>query len=241
MAEILRLGINIDHSATIRNARGGNWPDPVKVAQEAIKGGADSITAHLREDRRHIKDEDMKRLRELPVGLNFEMAATSEMLSIVLGIKPFAVCLVPERRQELTTEGGLNTFQEAIPEFIAKLKEAKIRTSLFVDPDLKQLKHAAELKADAVELHTGAYAQAKTEEALKQELLRLKEGAKFAKAHGLEVHAGHGLTYDNVEEIGAMTEISELNIGHYLIGEALFVGLAKAVSEMRRKMNLQRK
>ncbi|QCE32309.1 pyridoxine 5'-phosphate synthase [Acetobacteraceae bacterium] len=240
MTEKLRLGINIDHSATLRNARGGSWPDPVLLAKEAVKGGADSITAHLREDRRHIRDDDIKRLRALATPLNFEMAATQEMLAIALELKPFAVCLVPERREELTTEGGLNTFQEALPEFISHLKKAEIRTSLFVDPDCNQLEQAAKIGADAVELHTGAYAEASSEDVLKYELSRLQKGAAFAKGKALEVHAGHGLTYENVGDVGAIKEISELNIGHYLIGEALFTGLSKAVSKMQIYMNKKR-
>ncbi|KMQ88987.1 pyridoxine 5 -phosphate synthase [Lasius niger] len=168
------------------------------------------------------------------------MAATQEMLAIALELKPFAVCLVPERREELTTEGGLNAFQESLPEIVAKLKAAGIRTSLFIDPDLKQLEQAVKIGADAVELHTGAYAEAKDREILKEELSRLRKGAVFAKEKGLEVHAGHGLTYENVGAVGAIKEISELNIGHYLIGAALFVGLSKAVSEMRIKMNAER-
>ena len=234
MTEKLRLGVNIDHVATLRNARGGMHPDPVAAARLAMAAGADGITAHLREDRRHIRDADMRRLKnEVALPLNFEMAATEEMLGIVLAIQPNACCLVPEKREERTTEGGLDVLgQEAyLKDYCAKLKAAGIRSSLFIDPVTAQVEVAARIGADIVELHTGAYAEGKNE------LGNLREAARLAHSLGLEVHAGHGLTFDNVSRIAAIPELVELNIGHFLIGEAVMVGLEPAIQHMRRLMN----
>ncbi|AOX16067.1 pyridoxine 5'-phosphate synthase [Kozakia baliensis] len=230
---MIRLGVNIDHVATVRNARGGTHPDPVGAALLAAMHGADGITAHLREDRRHIRDEDMRRLRaELTVPLNFEMAATDEMVSIAAELRPHACCLVPERRQEVTTEGGLDVAGQTdvlVPK-VARLREAGIRVSLFVDPDPVQIEAAARIGGQVVELHTGAYAHHPNE----QELARLRDGAKAAAAEGLELHAGHGLTFENVGKIAALPGLKELNIGHFLIGEAILVGLPAAIAQMKR-------
>jgi pyridoxine 5-phosphate synthase len=234
MAHQLRLGVNIDHVATLRNARGGVHPDPVAAALLAMEAGADGITAHLREDRRHIMDADMRRLKdEVALPLNFEMAATGEMLDIALAIKPNACCLVPEKREERTTEGGLDVAgQEAyLTDYCAKLKAAGIRSSLFIDPAAAQVKAASRIGADIVELHTGAYAEGK------DELGHLREASKLAHSLSLEVHAGHGLTFANVQPIAAIPEVVELNIGHFLIGEAVVMGLKPAIIEMRRLMN----
>ncbi len=231
----LRLGVNIDHVATLRNARGGAHPCPVAAAQLAADAGADGITAHLREDRRHIRDDDMRRLKaEVNLPLNFEMAATEEMLTLALEIKPNACCLVPESREERTTEGGLDVAgQETyLREFCAKLKAAGIHTSLFIDPDTAQVEAAARTGADIVELHTGTYAH--HTDAV--ELVKLQNAAKLAHGLGLEVHAGHGLTFDNVGAVAAIPELVELNIGHFIIGEAVFAGLDIAILEMRRAM-----
>lgn len=242
-APYLRLGVNIDHVATIRNARGGEHPDPVRAANLASFAGADGITAHLREDRRHIRDEDLIRLKqEIITPLNFEMAATHEMVAFALRLRPHAVCLVPERREERTTEGGLDLVggREHLGPAIRALKEAGIRVSLFVEPEAAAVEAACALRANAVELHTGAYAEAVTGEATDQvlhELFRLREAAARAAALGLEVHAGHGLTLDNVRPVAAIAAIVELNIGHYLIGEALFIGVEQAVAEMRAAMD----
>lgn len=236
---LLRLGINIDHVATLRNARGGSHPDLLRAALLAQRAGADGLTIHLREDRRHIKDGDVELLREqCSLPMNLEMAATDEMQQIALKLQPNAVCLVPEKRQELTTEGGLNVAaqQVALSHFIAPLKAAAIRISLFVDPDLAQLKAAADCGADIVELHTGTYAEASAAQR-PEELSRLIQAAKDAAALGLEVHAGHGLTYDNVGDVATIREIMELNIGHFIIGEALFVGLQAAITHMRARMD----
>lgn len=235
----MRLGINIDHVATIRNARGGEHPDPVYAAKIAINAGADGITAHLREDRRHIIDSDVERIkREVNAPLNLEMAVTTEMLKIALKIKPNAVCLVPERRQELTTEGGLDVIsgKKKLKPFIAKLKKAKIRVSLFVDPDISQLDASKEVGADIVELHTGSYCHSSGAKR-KAELGRIRVAAEYTKKIGLECHAGHGLNYDNVKDIAAIKIIQELNIGHHLMGEAIFVGIAEAVKKMRKIMD----
>ena len=238
----LRLGVNIDHVATIRNARGGPHPDPLRAAQIAIEAGADGITAHLREDRRHIADEDMTRLiQTISVPLNFEMAPTDEMLTIALRTRPNACCLVPERRAERTTESGLNVqaLGNTLTDYVARLREAGIRVSLFVDADPKQIEAAGHAGADIVELHTGTYCEAALEDDIKgveAELARLAEAARLADSIGLEVHAGHGLTYDTVEAIAAMPEIVELNIGHFLVGEAIFVGLAESVRRMKALM-----
>lgn len=243
---MLRLGVNIDHVATIRNARGGRHPDPLRAAHLAIEAGADGITAHLREDRRHISDEDMARLkRELTRPLNFEMAATDEMLGIALRHLPNACCLVPEKREERTTEGGLDVLggAKALARTIGALKAAAIRVSLFIEPDEDAVAASARLGADIVELHTGAYCEsafAGDAAGVAQQLQRLVRAAACAKAAGLEVHAGHGLTYNTVAPIAKIPEIVELNIGHFLIGEAIFGGLHAAVMRMRVLMNESR-
>lgn len=235
----LRLGVNIDHVATLRNARGGMHPDPLRAAHLAIEGGADGITAHLREDRRHISDTDITRLKsELTRPLNLEMATTKEMQQIALRHVPNACCLVPERRQERTTEGGLEVqgAVKTLKPFIAKLKDAGIRVSLFIEPDLKTIEAAANVGADIVELHTGRYCNLALEHdaaGVARELERHRKAATAAAAAGLEVHAGHGLTYNTVKPIAAIPEIVELNIGHFLVGEAIFGGLPMAVRRMR--------
>ncbi len=232
MTSAIRLGVNIDHVATIRNARGGTYPDPVAAALVAIQAGADGITAHLREDRRHIRDKDLERLRaEIAAPLNMEIAATEEMVGIALGLRPHACCLVPERREELTTEGGLNVAGqlETLTPKVQKLAQAGIRVSLFIDPSPAQIEAAAKTGAQVVELHTGAYAEGKV-----GELERLRAAATQAAALGLEVHAGHGLTFENVGPIASLPELRELNIGHFLIGQAIFDGLAAVVQNMKR-------
>ncbi|PRX37283.1 pyridoxine 5-phosphate synthase [Meinhardsimonia xiamenensis] len=242
----LRLGVNIDHVATLRNARGGSLPDPVRAALLAEKAGADGITAHLREDRRHIVDDDIARLMEvLTKPLNLEMAATDEMQAIALRHRPHAVCLVPERREERTTEGGLEVAgdEARLKAFIAPLREAGCRVSLFIAADRAQVEAAHRVGAAVVELHTGAYCDFHAEGRQRErdeELQRLSEMATYAHSLGLEVHAGHGLTYDTVGPVAALPEVRELNIGHFLIGEAVFVGLAAAISEMRRRMDAAR-
>ncbi|KYG19850.1 pyridoxine 5'-phosphate synthase [Bradyrhizobium sp. AT1] len=242
-ASKLRLGVNIDHVATVRNARGGRHPDPVRAALLAIESGADGITAHLREDRRHIRDEDMARLKaEISKPLNFEMAATDDMMRISLATKPHAVCLVPERRQEVTTEGGLDVVGQhnALAPYIARLNDAGIRVSLFIAADPAQIEMAARLRAPVIEIHTGAWCDAVTDghtDKAEAEWKRIVTGVKLAKAAGLEVHAGHGLDYATAETIAALPEIMELNIGYYMIGEALFVGLAETVRSMRAAMD----
>ena len=239
----LRLGVNIDHVATVRNARGGRHPDPVRAALLAIEAGADGITAHLREDRRHIRDEDMARLKaEISKPLNFEMAATDDMMRISLATRPHAVCLVPERRQEVTTEGGLDVVgqRNALAPYIARLSEAGIRVSLFIAADPAQIEMAAQLRAPVIEIHTGAWCDAVTDghtTKAEAEWQRIVAGVKLAKAAGLEVHAGHGLDYATAETIAALPDIMELNIGYYMIGEALFVGLAETVRSMRAAMD----
>jgi len=238
----LRLGVNIDHVATIRNARGGRHPDPVRAARLSAQAGADGITAHLREDRRHISDEDIHRLtEEIDLPLNLEMAATEEMLSIALRHRPHAACIVPERRQELTTEGGLNVADalETIRPFTTRLAEAGIRVSLFIDPDPRQLDAAAALAVPVVELHTGAYCHAEGAER-ERELERLVIAAERAESLGLECHAGHGLSFDTVGSIAAISTIVELNIGHFLVGEAIFSGLDSAIKRMRSLMDKAR-
>lgn len=238
----LRLGVNVDHVATLRNARGGERPDPVRAALAAIEAGADGITAHLREDRRHIRDSDMTRLKaEISKPLNFEMAATDEMQRIALATMPHAVCLVPERRMELTTEGGLDVVgqREALAPFIARFNDAGIRTSLFIAADPAQIEMAATLKAPVIELHTGAWCDAVTDgdhAKADREWQRIVAGAKLAGDAGLEVHAGHGLDYATAETIAALSQIKELNIGYFMIGEALFVGLPATVRQMRAAM-----
>jgi pyridoxine 5-phosphate synthase len=234
----LRLGVNIDHVATIRNARGGKHPDPVRAARLAEQAGADGITAHLREDRRHISDDDIARLvRELTVPLNLEMAATDSMLAIALKHKPHAACLVPERRAELTTEGGLDVAGATtrLAPFVAQLSQAGIRVSLFIDPEPKQLEAAKAVGAPVVELHTGAYCEAEAAHRA-QELNRIIYAASLAEALDLECHAGHGLGFETVGAIAAIPTIVELNIGHFLIGEAIFGGLDSAIRRMRTLM-----
>jgi pyridoxine 5-phosphate synthase len=233
----------VDHVATLRNARGSARPDPVRIALAAIEAGADGITAHLREDRRHIRDVDMARLKaEISKPLNFEMAATAEMQRIALATKPHAVCLVPERREELTTEGGLDVVGQynALAPFIAKLNDAGIRVSLFISADARQIEMATKLRAPAIEIHTGGWCDAVVDghrEKADLEWRRIVEGVALARSAGLEVHAGHGLDYDTAETIAALPEIAELNIGYFMIGEALLVGIAETVRTMRAAMD----
>jgi pyridoxine 5-phosphate synthase len=234
----IRLGINIDHVATLRNARGGVHPDPLRAAEIAVRAGADNITAHLREDRRHISDEDIARLTAAAFApLNLEMAVTDEMLAIARKVRPHACCLVPERRQELTTEGGLDAASQVktLKPFVARLRDAGIQVALFIDPDPAQVEASRAVGADAVEFHTGTYCGAATagnRAAQARELRRIADAARLAAASGLEVHAGHGLDYENVVPVAAIPEIVELNIGHYLVGEAVFVGLGESVRRM---------
>lgn len=235
----LRLGVNIDHVATVRNARGGPHPDPVRAAHAAVAAGADGITAHLREDRRHIRDDDIARLvAELAVPLNFEMAATDEMVGIALRHRPHAACIVPEKREERTTEGGLDAVGQDnhLYPLISRLTQAGIRVSLFIEPDPRQIEAAVRLGAPVVELHTGRYADL-IGEAQADECARIADAAALAIAHGIEPHAGHGLTVDNVATIAAIAQLAELNIGHFLIGEAIFGGLDAAVRAMRGAMD----
>ena len=242
----LRLGVNIDHVATLRNARGGAYPDPVRAAKLAEEAGADGITAHLREDRRHIVDADIDALMAaLVTPLNFEMAATAEMQAIALRHKPHAVCLVPEKREERTTEGGLEVHREQnrLADYIGPLREAGCRVSLFIAADAAQIEAAHRVGAEVIELHTGGYCDAHAEgdmAARDRELDALREMARFADSLGLEVHAGHGLNYDTVTPIAALPEVMELNIGHFLIGESVFRGLGPAIAEMRRLMDAAR-
>ncbi len=238
----LRLGVNIDHVATIRNAREGDYPDPVRAARMAAAAGADGITAHLREDRRHIRDDDIRRIREeVDAPLNFEMAATDEMVSIALRHLPHAVCIVPEKREERTTEGGLDAIRghDFLQPIVRKLADAGIRVSLFIEADPKQLDAAAALGAPVIELHAGAYADL-SGKAQDGELARIVAAAAHAEAIGLECHVGHGLTYDNVAPIAEIATVRELNIGHFLIGEAVFSGLDSAVRRMRSLMDTAR-
>lgn len=238
----LRLGVNIDHVATIRNARGGAHPDPLRAAQIAAAAGADGITAHLREDRRHISDRDIAQLRaEIDLPLNFEMAATDEMLAIAINAKPHAACIVPEKREERTTEGGLDAAggHNHLKRFVSELGNAGIRVSLFIEASKKQLDAAASLGAPVVEIHTGAYCDAVGEQRA-YELARITEAVKYGAELGLEIHAGHGLAFDTVLPIAQLPEIRELNIGHFLIGEAIFIGLDASIREMRRLMNVAR-
>ena len=242
MSQKLRLGVNIDHVATVRNARGGRLPDPLRAAAIAAAAGADGITAHLREDRRHIVDADIDGLmRELGIPLNFEMAATAEMVGIALKHRPHAACIVPEKREERTTEGGLDAAGQHnhLTPRVARLRDAGIRVSLFIEADPRQLEAAVTLGAPVVELHTGRYAEL-SGEAQTEELRRLADAAALAAKNGIEVHAGHGLTYDNVAPIAASPQIRELNIGHFLVGEAMFVGLGEAVRTMRAAMDAAR-
>ncbi|GJD48227.1 Pyridoxine 5'-phosphate synthase [Methylobacterium crusticola] len=246
-ASPLRLGVNIDHVATLRNARGGRLPDPVRAAHAAIAAGADGITAHLREDRRHIRDDDVVRLmREIDRPLNFEMAATEEMLAIATRLRPHAACLVPEKREERTTEGGLDivTGREQLAPAIARLNAAGIRVSLFVEPEVHVMDAARALAAPVVELHTGTYCDAVLAgDAARaaRELARIVRAARHGTALGLEIHAGHGLTVESVGPVAALPEIRELNIGHAIVGEAVFVGLAAAVRGMRDAMEAGRR
>ncbi|MEL7301443.1 MAG: pyridoxine 5'-phosphate synthase [Pseudomonadota bacterium] len=241
-----RLGVNIDHVATVRNARGGDYPDPLRAAKIAEEAGADGITAHLREDRRHISDADIEGLMDvLSVPLNFEMAATDEMQKIALRHKPHAVCIVPEKREERTTEGGLEVAREEnrLAHYIAPLRDAGCRVSIFIAADMRQIEAAHRIGAQVIELHTGAYCDAIAEgddTTRDRELKALTEMSTFAHSLGLEVHAGHGLSYESVSPIAALPEVRELNIGHYLIGEAIFRGLKPAILEMRRLMEAAR-
>lgn len=245
-ANHLRLGVNIDHVATVRNARGGEYPDPVRAAILAEEAGADGITAHLREDRRHISDNDIEQLMQALSGpLNFEMAATPEMQAIALRHKPHAVCIVPEKREEKTTEGGLEVAREEnrLAHFIAPLSDAGCRVSIFIAADGKQIEAAHRIGAQVVELHTGGYCDAHAEgntERAEQELDALRNMCRFAHELGLEVHAGHGLTYETVQPVAAFPQLKELNIGHFLVGEAIFRGLTPAIQEMRRLMDAAR-
>ncbi|MGQ2929645.1 MAG: pyridoxine 5'-phosphate synthase [Sphingopyxis sp.] len=239
MSQRLRLGVNIDHVATIRNARGGEHPDPVRAAQIVAAVGGDGITAHLREDRRHIRDDDLARIQaatDLP--LNLEMAATEEMLAIALRHMPHAACIVPEKREERTTEGGLDAAGQHnhLAPIVARLNDAGIRVSLFIEPDPRQIEAAMRLRAPVVEFHTGRYAHVEGEERA-AELRRIADAAALAWKNGIEPHAGHGLTYDNVIPVAAIPQLAELNIGHYLIGEAIFTGLDTAVRRMRALMD----
>jgi pyridoxine 5-phosphate synthase len=239
----LRLGVNIDHVATVRNARGGRLPDPVRAAHHAVAAGADSITAHLREDRRHIRDEDMVRLvRELTVPLNFEMGATEEMIALAEVLKPHAACLVPEKRTERTTEGGLDVVgqHDHLVPAITRLAAAGCRVSLFIEPDEASIAGAARLGVPVVELHTGAWCHAVADgngAKAVAELERLRTGARIAFGHGLEVHAGHGLDYDTARELAKTQEFVEFNIGHFLMGEAMFTGLEHVIRQMRAAMD----
>ncbi|WP_308515450.1 pyridoxine 5'-phosphate synthase [Sphingomonas flavescens] len=242
MTRKLRLGVNIDHVATIRNARGGDHPDPVRAAILAAEAGADGITAHLREDRRHITDRDIDRLMaEIDLPLNLEMAATEEMLAIALRHRPHAACIVPERREERTTEGGLDAdgHRETLAPMVARLSDAGVRVSLFIEPSERQIDAAIHLNAPVVEFHTGRYAH-RGGEARTEELKRIADCAALAVKNGIEPHAGHGLTFDNVIPVAAIPQIAELNIGHFLIGEAIFTGLDASVRRMRELMDQAR-
>ncbi|UUL81592.1 pyridoxine 5'-phosphate synthase [Sphingomonas qomolangmaensis] len=239
MTDVLRLGVNIDHVATVRNARGSGYPDPVRAALLAAQAGADGITAHLREDRRHITDDDIARLvAELTVPLNLEMAATDEMLGIALRHRPHAVCIVPEKREERTTEGGLDAAGrfDLLAPMVERLAANGSRVSLFIEPEARQIDAAVRLGAPVVELHTGLYCEL-AGEAQVAELRRIADAAALAAKNGIEVHAGHGLTFDNVTPIAAIPQVRELNIGHFLIGEAIFDGLGAVVQRMRALMD----
>lgn len=241
-----RLGVNIDHVATIRNARGGAHPDPAKAAALAQAAGADGITIHLREDRRHIRDHDLEAVRnaaKLPI--NLEMATTDEMLAIALNFRPHAACLVPEKREERTTEGGLDVarLHDQVEPYVRKLRDAGIRVSLFIEPSKVQIAVAEAMGAPVVELHTGKYVElvfAGDKSGAAAELKRLQESAEYGHAKGIEIHVGHGLTYDTVRPVAAIAEVRELNIGHFIMGEALFVGLEAAVKRMRREIDIAR-
>jgi pyridoxine 5-phosphate synthase len=242
----VRLGVNIDHVATVRNARGGRHPDPLRAAELALKAGADGITAHLREDRRHIGDADIDALSELcrksGKPLNLEMAVTDEMLAIATAHRPHAACLVPERREEVTTEGGLDVARHhaTVAPVVRRLRDAGVRVSLFIDPDPVQVAVAEAIGAQVVELHTGAWSEAARAGAAQKQLDSLRQAASDGARRGLEIHAGHGLDYDNVGPVAALPEIRELNIGHFLIGEAIFTGLEAAIREMRRRIDAAR-
>jgi pyridoxine 5-phosphate synthase len=243
VAEV-RLGVNIDHVATVRQARRASYPDPVEAARLAERGGAQGITVHLREDRRHIQDHDVTRLRSsVRTKLNLEMAATAEMCRIATTIRPDDVCIVPERREELTTEGGLDAAsqKDMLREVVAALRAARIRVSLFIDPHPRQIETAAEVRSDAVELHTGGYAEATDPYRLEAELTRLRAGARQANALGLMVNAGHGLRLDNVKPVAAIREMVELNIGHSIVARAVLVGMETAVREMRQALDQARR
>ena len=238
----LKLGINIDHVATIRNARGGLHPDPLKAALIAQSSGADNITAHLREDRRHMSDIDIKKIiKKLRIPLNLEMAPTNEMLNIAISSKVNRVCLVPEKRKEITTEGGLNVIKnkKKIFDFVKKLKKNNVKVSIFVDPNIKQIIACKDLKVFSVELHTGEFCDNNKNKRYEYE--KLKKSAIFAKKNNLECHAGHGISYETVEKIAKINEITELNIGHFIIGEAVFIGLKKSILKMRRIIDNSRK
>ena len=242
MAQRLRLGVNIDHVATIRNARGGDHPDPVRAAEIVAACGGDGITAHLREDRRHIRDEDLRRIQEATdLPLNLEMAATDEMVEIALRHRPHAACIVPEKREEVTTEGGLDAagLHNRLQPIVTRLADAGIRVSLFIGADERQVEAALRLGAPVVEFHTGDYAHAEGEQ-VAVELKKIADMAALAAKNGIEPHAGHGLTYENVQPIAAIPQLAELNIGHYLIGEAIFTGLESAVVRMRELMDAAR-
>ena len=231
----IRLGVNIDHVATVRNARGGSHPDPIRAARLALDAGADGITLHLREDRRHIRDEDVVRLKQaISAPINLEMAATEDMVAIALAVRPHAVCLVPERRQEITTEGGLDAVgqRQSLGPIVARLSDAGMRVSLFIDPNERQIEAASLLKAHVIELHTGEYALHVGDSRL-DDLVRLSGAAALAAQAGIECHAGHGLTFENVAEVARIPQVVELNIGHFLIGEAIFKGLKATITEMR--------
>lgn len=246
MSTRVRLGVNIDHVATIRNARGGAVPDPVRAAIIAEQAGADGITLHIREDRRHVREDDLFRMVEaVKLPINLEMACAEEMLAIALKVKPHAVCLVPERREERTTEGGLDVAGQHnhVAPFVRQLREAGVRVSLFIDPDVRQMEAAQRLGAPVVEIHTGAYCEAVAEDDQARaacELEAIRVAAKDGAARGLEIHAGHGITYESVAAIAAVPEVRELNIGHFIVGEAIFVGLPTAIAEMRRHIDQAR-
>ena len=239
----LRLGVNIDHVATVRNASGGESPDPIKAALIAQNAGADGITAHLREDRRHIKDQDIERLMaEIELPLNFEMAATNEMKDIALRLKPNAVCIVPEKRMEITTEGGLDLISQfdRLKSICHQLNDNGLRISLFIEPDLRQIETALKLEVPVIELHTGTYSELRADDK-ENELKRIQRAVDYANELGIECHAGHGLNYENVGPIASIKKITELNIGHFLIGEAIFTGLTNAIDKMKSIMAEARK
>ena len=241
--DYLRLGVNIDHVATVRNARGGDAPDPIKAALIAQNAGADGITAHLREDRRHIKDKDIERLMaEIELPLNFEMAATNEMKDIALKLKPNAVCIVPEKRMEITTEGGLDLISQfdRLKSICDQLNDNGMRISLFIEPDLRQIETAVKLKAPVIELHTGTYSELDANDK-ENELRRIQRAVDYANELKIECHAGHGLNFENVGPIASIGKITELNIGHFLIGESIFMGLASAIGKMKHLMAEARK